>query len=139
MTDTKSLFIEKEGGRLNVLMHFSVHRAGPVGGVITLVGSDSFRDPKTNVGYRTMKGMIGFVQIHSQGCSWRYLGDSCDWRHKGGFKSFDGVKKFAVNKFIQVVRSYLKTERYTLAKLTREEAKQIRAYLRKGIEELMKE
>jgi len=138
MTDPPPvLTIEKEGGRLNVVMCFSVHRAGS-GGTITLVGSDAFRDPKTDCYYRTMAGTIGFVQIHSQGCSWRYLGDSCEWRHKGGLKSFDEAKKFAVNKFIQIVRSYLKTERPTLSKLTREEAKQIRAHLRSGIEELMK-
>jgi len=137
MTDpTPILTIEKEGRRLNVMMHFSVHRAGS-GGVITLVGSDSFRDPKTDERYRTMSGMVGIVQIRHLVCSWKYLNWS-EWSYRGGFESFDDAKKFAVKKFIQIVRSYLKTERPTLSKLTREEARQIRTHLRGVIEELMK-
>ena len=135
MTDLKPLVIEKEGGgRLNIIMIFSVetYRNG-----VALVGADRYRDPKTNMGYKTYTGGMGSVKLYSNRCVWNYVGDSYGGRHKGGFESFDEVKKFAINKFIQVVHSHLKSEHHL--KLTREEAKQIRAYLRKGIEEMTKE
>ena len=134
MTDTKSLVIEKEGGVLNVVMQFHVakYRSG-----VALVGLDSFRNPKTNERYRTYSGAIGSVQIYSDYCTWTRP-HSGEQTLRGDFRSFDEVNKFAINKFIQIVRSHLKTEYRHTQKLTREEAKQIRAHLRDGIKELMK-
>lgn len=135
MTDLKSLVIEKEGGVFNIVMRFSVgnYRSG-----VVLVGTDSFRDPKDNSRYHTYCGGIGSVQIYSDCCAWKYL-HSAGETFRGDFRSFDEIKKFAVNKFIQIVRSYLRSEYPYVSKLTREEARQIRAHLRSGIEELMKE
>ena len=135
MTDTKPLVIEKEGGVFNVVMRFQVvnYRSG-----VVLVGTDSFKDPKTNDRYHTYTGAIGSVQIYSDYCTWKSPHSGAQ-NFRGNFESFDEVKKFAVNKFIQIVRSQLKTEYPYASKLTREEAKRIRVYLRKGIEELMKE
>lgn len=135
MTDSRpALVIEIEGKSIfNIVMIF---RVAPYRNGVALVGADRYRNPKTNMGYKTFSGGMGSVQVYSDSCAWRYVGDSHGDRHKWGFKSFDEVKKFALNKFIQVVRSYLKSEHYL--KLAREEAKQIKAYLRKGIEEMMK-
>ena len=137
MTDPRpALVIEIEGkGIFNIVMIFRVetYRNG-----VALVGADRYRNPKTNMGYKTYTGGMGSVQVYSDSCTWRYVGDSHgDYRCKYDFKSFGEVKKFALNKFIQVVRSHLKSEHYL--KLAREEAKQIKAYLREGIEEMMKE
>jgi len=135
MTDMKPLVIEKEGGVLNVVMRFSVenYRSG-----VALVGTDSFRDPKTNNRYHTYTGAIGSVQIYSDYCTWKSPHSGAQ-NFRGDFKSFDEIKKFAINKFIQIVRSQLKSEYRHTQKLTREEARQIRAHLRSGIEEMMKE
>lgn len=134
MTDTKFLVIEKEGGVFNVVMQFFVtnYRSG-----VALVGTDSFRNPKTNECYHTYSGAIGSIQIYSDYCTWKRP-HSGEQSIRGDFESFDGVKKFAVNKFIQIIRAHLKTEYRHTQKLTREEAKQIRAHLRDGIKELMK-
>ena len=136
MTEPRpALVIEKEGGVFNVVMQFRVmkYRNG-----VALVGTTSFRDPKTNDRYKTYHGGMGSVIVYSDCCEWRYVGDSHGNRMKYDFKSFDEVKKFAINKRIQIVRSHLKSEYSYAQKLTREEAKQIKAYLRKGIEEMWK-
>lgn len=130
------LVIEKEGGVFNVVMGFHVanYRNG-----VALVGRTSFRDPKTNDTYSTYHGAMGSVKVYSDCCEWRYIGDPHGDRMKYDFKSFDEVKKFAINKFIQIVRAHLKSEFFYAQKLTREESKQIRAHMRSGIEEMMRE
>jgi len=136
MTESRpALVIEIEGKSVfNIVMIFRVE---PYRNGVALVGADRYRNPKTNMGYKTFSGGMGSVQVYSDHCAWRYVGDSHGDRYKWGFESFDEVRKFALNKFIQVVRSHLKSEHHL--KMTREEAKQIKTYLREGIEEMMKE